>query len=79
MNNVYFSAEELCDFKMDNSQLQKVSFAGNLLDNVKVQNSTLEKIKFSGTEAYREVSINGVLTENHVPIKDYASFLKKVS
>jgi hypothetical protein len=49
------------------------------LDNVKIKNLTLEKIGFDGAKAYKEVYINVVLTTNHIPIKDYASFLKEIS
>ena len=79
LNDVFFNAGELTDLKFDNSQLQDVCFSGSLLDNVKIKNSTLEKIRFDGAKAYKEVSINGVLTTNCIPIKDYASFLKEIS
>ena len=62
-----------------NSQLQGVWFSGSLLDNVKIKNSILEEIKFDGAKAYKETYINGVLTTNRIPIKDYASFLKEIS
>jgi uncharacterized protein YjbI with pentapeptide repeats len=79
LNDVYLNAGELSDFKFDNSQLQNVSFSGSLLDNVKIKDSTLKNIRFHGAEAYKEVSIKGVLIPHRIPIKDYASFLKEIS
>ena len=79
LNDVFFNAGELTDFKFDNSPLQNLWFSGSLLDNVKIKDSTLENISFHGAEAYKEVSINGVLPPNLIPIKDYASFFKEIS
>ena len=78
LNAVYFSAGQLTDLKIDNSQLQDVWFSGSLLDNVKIKNSTLEKIRFDGAEVYKETYQNGVLITNRTPINDYSSFLKEI-
>lgn len=79
LNYVDFNAGELTDFKFDNSQLQEVSFSVSLLDKVKIKNSTLKKTIFIGAKAYTETYINGWLTANLTPIKDYTSFLKEIN
>jgi hypothetical protein len=37
------------------------------------------RMRFEGGKAYKKVYINSGLTRNHIPIKNYASFLKEIS
>jgi len=59
--------------------LQDISFAESSLDNVKIKDSTLGNKKFGGATVSKETYINVVLTPNHIPIKNYGSFLEKIS